>query len=71
MSARLNTKILLGAVGYGVWALMAYIDPAQRADFLHFNVLMATGVIGLALRDMQQPPPPPPPPPHQPPKDPP
>ncbi len=51
-------KAGIGVVGYGVWAFMAYIDPAQRTDFLHFNILMAGGTIGLVVRDMHQPPPP-------------
>lgn len=44
---------LIGAVGYGVWALMAYLDVSLRHDFLVFNIGMATGTIGLALRDMK------------------
>lgn len=50
-------KALIGITGYGVWALMAYLDPAQRHDFLVFNIGMATGTIGLALRDMHTTPP--------------
>ena len=48
-------KILIGVTGYGVWALMAWKDPTLRPDFLKFNVIMATGTIGLVLRDMQAP----------------
>jgi hypothetical protein len=49
-------KILIGLVGYGVWAFMAWFDPSLRPDFLKFNVAMAVGTIGLVLRDMQTPP---------------
>jgi short-subunit dehydrogenase len=55
MNLKLAIQILIGAVGYSVWAAMAYFDPAQRADFLHFNVAMAVGTIGLVLRDMKTP----------------
>jgi hypothetical protein len=57
MSMQLRTviQILIGVVGYVVWAAMAYFDPSQRADFLHFNVAMAVGTIGLVLRDMKTP----------------
>lgn len=55
MQLRTVIQILIGAVGYGVWAAMAYCDPSQRADFLHFNVAMAVGTIGLVLRDMKNP----------------
>ena len=44
---------LLGTVGYLVWAVMAYFDPAQRGAFLTYNISIVTGVIGLALRDMR------------------
>jgi hypothetical protein len=50
-------KIVIGVTGYAVWALMAYNDPAQRPDFLKFNIAMAVGTIGLVVRDMQQSPP--------------
>ena len=49
-------QIAIGLAGYLVWAAMAYADPTQRADFLHFNIGMAVGTIGLVLRDMQPPP---------------
>jgi hypothetical protein len=49
-------KAAVGTVGYCVWAFMAYLDPAQRPDFLKFNITMAMGTIGLVLRDMQHPP---------------
>jgi hypothetical protein len=52
---KITAQIAIGVIGYGVWAFMAYVDPAQRADFLKFNIVMATGVIGLVLRDMQSP----------------
>ncbi|QJD91820.1 hypothetical protein HH213_18020 [Duganella dendranthematis] len=45
--------VLLGFVGYAVWAMMAFFDPSLRHDFLVFNIGMATGTIGLALRDMK------------------
>jgi hypothetical protein len=45
--------VLIGFVGYTVWALMAFFDPSLRHDFLVFNVGMATGTIGLALRNMK------------------
>jgi hypothetical protein len=51
--AKFALHILIGLVGYGVWALMAYFDAALRHDFLVFNIGMATGTIGLALRDMK------------------
>lgn len=55
----MNTKLVIhvgiGIVGYVVWAIMAYADPSQRSGFLTFNISMATGTIGLALRDMQNP----------------
>lgn len=43
---------LVGALGYTVWAVMAYFDPSIRGSFLTMNVTMATGVIGLVLREM-------------------
>lgn len=55
MKIKLALQIAIGLLGYGVWAFMAYCDPAQRSDFLHFNIGMAVGTIGLVLRDMQQP----------------
>lgn len=59
--------ILIGIVGYGVWALMAWNDPSLRAEFLHLNMAMVSGTIGLVLHDMNSSnPPPPPPPPSQP-----
>lgn len=45
--------VLLGFVGYAVWAMMAFFDPSLRHDFLVFNIGMATGTIGLALRNMK------------------
>lgn len=53
MKLHTAAKIAIGLTGYGVWGLMAYLDPGQRHDFLVFNIGMATGTIGLALRDMQ------------------
>lgn len=55
MNLKLIIQILIGVVGYGVWAFMAYCDPAQRPDFLKFNIAMAVGTIGLVLRDMKSP----------------
>lgn len=52
MKTHTIVKIAIGLTGYGVWAFMAYVDPAQRADFLKFNIIMATGTIGVVLRDM-------------------
>ncbi|MHB8915936.1 MAG: hypothetical protein ACYC4K_09020 [Thiobacillus sp.] len=53
MNAKLAISILIGCTGYIAWAVMAWYDPAQRNGFLIFNISMATGTIGLALRDMQ------------------
>lgn len=53
MNINLIIKILIGLAGYLVWAVMAYFDPALRADFLHLNMAMVAGTIGLVLRDMQ------------------
>lgn len=50
---KLILHVLIGFVGYMVWALMAFFDPTLRHDFLVFNIGMATGTIGLALRDMK------------------
>jgi hypothetical protein len=55
MQLRTVIQILIGTIGYSVWAFMAYADPTQRPDFLHFNVAMAVGTIGLVLRDMKNP----------------
>lgn len=49
----LTIKIVIGVVGYCMWAIFAYYDPALRPDFLKFNIAMVMGTIGLALRDMQ------------------
>lgn len=57
MTFNLNLKliflVLIGVTGYGVWGLMAYLDPSVRANFLNFNISMAVGTIGLVLRDMK------------------
>jgi hypothetical protein len=50
---KLILHVLIGFVGYAVWALMAFFDPSLRHDFLVFNVGIATGTIGLALRNMK------------------
>ena len=43
---------IIGATGYIAWAIMAFYDPSQRTAFLSFNMTLATGTIGLVLRDM-------------------
>lgn len=53
MTLRTGLQILIGVVGYSVWALMAYLDPSVRANFLNFNISMAVGTVGLVLRDMK------------------
>lgn len=55
MNLKTVFQILIGALGYGVWAAMAYCDPTLRTDFLKFNIGMAVGTIGLVLRDMNAP----------------
>jgi hypothetical protein len=55
MTIKLVLQILIGGVGYCVWAAMAYYDPTLRADFLKFNIARAAGTIGLVLRDMNAP----------------
>jgi hypothetical protein len=57
MTTQLVIKILIGLVGYTVWALFAWDDPALRPDFLNFNIAMVMGTIGLVLRDMPTRPP--------------
>ncbi len=52
MNLRTILLIVIGVVGYSVWAVMAYLDPAVRVNFLNFNIVMTTGTIGLVLRDM-------------------
>jgi hypothetical protein len=52
--------IAMGIVAYIVWAFMAWFDPSQRTDFLHFNIAIVTGIVGLVLRDMGTPGAPPP-----------
>lgn len=66
MRLKTGLQIAIGITGYGVWAFMAYTDPAQRPDFLRFNIAMAVGTIGLAVRDMQPVSHPPAPPPKEP-----
>lgn len=48
-------KLAIGIAGYVAWAIMAFIDPTLRTDFLRFNIAMAMGTIGLVLRDMAPP----------------
>ena len=52
MSARLWIQIVVGTVGYIAWACMSFFDHSLLPDFLKFNIAMAVGTIGLALRDM-------------------
>lgn len=53
MNTKLIFQTVIGATGYIAWAVMAYLDPTLRADFLKFNIAMAVGTIGLVLRDMR------------------
>lgn len=55
MNLNIAIKIAIGLAGYIAWAIMAFLDVTLRADFLHFNIAMAMGTIGLVLRDMQPP----------------
>jgi hypothetical protein len=52
MNAGLWIRIVVGTVGYSAWACMAFLDRSLLPDFLKFNIAMAVGTIGLALRDM-------------------
>lgn len=52
MNAGLWIRIAVGTVGYSAWACMAFLDRSLLPDFLKFNIAMAAGTIGLALRDM-------------------
>ncbi len=52
MELMTKIKIAIGTIGYIAWAILVYFDPPQRAEFLHFNMAMVTGTIGLVLRDM-------------------
>jgi len=56
--------VALGIVGYIGWAVMVYLDPSQRGDFLKLHITVVGGVVALALREMPAaaaPPPPAPP----------
>lgn len=53
MNVKLIFQTIIGAAGYIAWAVMAYLDPTLRSDFLRFNIAMAVGTIGLVLRDMR------------------
>lgn len=56
MNLKVATTIVTGAVGYIAYGLIAYfVDRSQLGGFLALNISMATGAIGLALRDMQYP----------------
>ena len=52
MNIKLAMQIVIGVGSYAVWAFMAWQDPAQRHDFLNFNIALATGTVGLSVRDM-------------------
>ena len=52
MELKTKLQILIGILGYCVWALMAYLDPSVRPNFLNFNIGLVVGTFGLALRDM-------------------
>ena len=51
--------VALGIVGYVGWAVMVYLDPTQRADFLKLHITVVGGVVALALREMPSAAPPP------------
>lgn len=53
MHLKTAIQIVIGLAGYIAWAIMVFLDPTLRPDFLHFNIAMAMGTIGLVLRDMQ------------------
>ena len=53
--AKIIAMIGMGGIAYLVWAFMAWQDPSQRPDFLKANIAIFTGIVGLALRDMQNP----------------
>lgn len=53
MNIKIVFQTIVGIAGYTAWALMAYLDPTLRANFLNFNIAMAVGTIGLVLRDMK------------------
>ena len=55
MNLKFLAMVIVGVIGYSVWAVMAYFDPTQRHDFLSFNIVMATGTIGVVVRDMKSP----------------
>lgn len=46
---------IVGTVTYGIWGGVAYYIPDNRQSFISFTIAICTGVIGLALRDMQVP----------------
>ena len=43
----------IGLIGYVVWAVIAYVDAAQRTEFLHFTILAVTTSAAIVIRDMQ------------------
>lgn len=55
MQLKTAVKLVIGTVSYSVWGGVAMfvptISPALH-DFLQFNIVVATGLIGLALRDL-------------------
>ncbi|HYP30901.1 MAG TPA: hypothetical protein VES00_03480 [Burkholderiaceae bacterium] len=55
MNAKLKLIVmtLIGGLGFAIWSGMAYFEPAMRGDYSHFVIVITTGVIGLALREMR------------------
>lgn len=53
MNLKFAMLIIIGLVGYLVWGFMAYFDETLRHDFLAFNIAMASGTIGIVVRDMK------------------
>lgn len=56
MNAKLWFLAAIGLSAYAIWGAIAFfIDRTQLAEFQHFTMGIATGVVGLVLRDMQPP----------------
>ncbi len=57
----MRLKIVIGVTTYCMWGALAFfvkdMSP-QLHEFMQFNIVIATGLIGLALRDLQSPQPP-------------
>lgn len=53
MSTKDKFLAFVGLLGYGVWAGIAYFDPAQRGEFLHFTSTAVLTTAAIVLRDMQ------------------